>query len=68
MSEAYLGRETLKEGDTKHRRYSALYQLFCVKQDETRQLVTKYRRFYAVNYSFNTGNIHSKIGQIVTKF
>jgi hypothetical protein len=36
--------------------------------DKMKQIVTKYQFFRVVNYSFNTGNIHSKIGQIVTDF
>ncbi len=50
----------------KHMQYSSRYQLFGVKRDKMRQTVTETEDFRLVNYSFNTGNIHSKIGQIVT--
>jgi hypothetical protein len=37
--------ENFTKGPSKHRRYSSRYQLFSVKRDEMRRIVTEYRRF-----------------------
>ena len=44
------------------------HELFGLFQIESIQIVTQYQIFSLVNCLFNTRNIRSKIGQIVTEF
>jgi hypothetical protein len=54
--------------NSEHWWYSSRYQLFGVNETKQDKKWPNTEDFRLENYSFNTGNICSMIGQIVTEF